>query len=267
MYYQIDALVYLNRLRYLPPWQKLGFTLTLMFLSYVSDSVVRLLISFWVVIWVVVYARIPIGVYLRLLMIPVGFWLMSFPVLALGLVSFKDLTLVTSDAWLGVNLGPIYLYLSKQGITQGVELFLRAIALTSSMYLLLLTTPFAEILQILTKIGCPHLLIELLALMYRFIFLLTQTTSQLLLAQRCRSGYTSFKKTIASLGLLVSQLLQRSLNNYRETVLALESRGFRGNILFWDLTIYQSKPRYTREAIAGCLCLLLYTIWEHVNRI
>lgn len=267
MHHQIDSLVYLNRLRYLPPTQKLVFTLMLIALIYASGAVVQLVIVCWLLVWVVGYAGIPLKFYGQLLIIPLGFWLLSLPAIALGWVWLKDLASVSPDVWVGFSLGSVYFYLSKTGITQAGELFGRAIALTSSMYFLLLTTPFAEILKILSNLHCPTLVIELLTLMYRFIFVLTETAHQLLLAQRSRGGYHNFRRSMASLGILVSQLLQRSLNNYRQTVLAFESRGFRGKIRFFYSIVYKSNPRYTREAIGGYLCLLSYTLWEYVNRI
>ena len=258
MHHQIDSLVYLNRLRYLPTKEKLLFTLMLFALSYLSGNVVQLVIAIWLLIWVVVYAGIPLGFYSKLLLIPLGFWLMSIPAIALEIVWNPNS--VYPEVWQGVSLGPVYLYLSQQGLIEGGELLIRALSLTSCMYFLLLTTPLMEILQVLEDLGCPSLLLELLALMYRFIAILTETTSELILAQQSRSGYSRPSRVMASLGLLVSQLLHHSLENYRQVVLGLNSRGFTGKFCFWQPNLHKSNPRYTLEAVVGYCCLVLYNL-------
>jgi cobalt/nickel transport system permease protein len=251
MHHKIDSLAYLNHLRYLPPGEKLVFTLMLLILIYLSSVKVQLVIIGWLILWVVVYAKIPLGFYLKLLLIPVSFWLLSIPAIAIAIGG------ITPDIWTGINIGKVYVYLSRQGMIQGGELLIRAIALTSSLYFLLLTTPLSEILGLLERLGCPRLIIELLTLMYRFIDILSDTASQFLLAQNCRLGYVNYKRGITSLGLLVSQLLRRSLENYRQIVLGLDARNFNGKIKFWQPILYKSNPRYTIEAIAG-YCFLLY---------
>ncbi len=254
MHHQIDSLVYLNRLRYLPPTEKLLFTLMLFILSYLGGSLVQILISIWLLIWIVVYAGIPLGFYYKLLMIPVGFGVMSIPAIALE-VSWGKIPLTQ-----GIGLGPVYLYLSQSGLIQGGELLIRAIALTSCMYFLLLTTPVLEILKVFAKLGCPSLILELLALMYRLIAILTETTSELLLAQQSRGGYSRRSRIIPSLGLLVTQIFKQSLEHYRQVVLALNSRGFTGKFRFWQPLGYKSNPRYTLEGIIGYICLVFCSL-------
>ena len=260
MHHQIDSLVYLNRLRYLPTKEKLLFTLMLFALSYFSGNVVQLVITIWLLIWVVVYAGIPWGFYSKLLLIPLGFWLMSIPAIALEIVWLNNPNSVYPEVGQGVRLGFVYLYLSQQGLIEGGELLVRALSLTSCMYFLLLTTPLMEILQVLENLGFPSLVLELLALMYRFINILTETTSELILAQQSRSGYNRPSRVMASLGLLISQLLHHSLENYRQVVLGLNSRGFIGKLSFWQPNLHKSNPRYTLEAIVGYSCLVLYNL-------
>lgn len=80
----------------------------------------------------------------------------------------------------------------------------RASSLTSCMYFILLTVPFVEILQVLRQLRCPSLMIELLALMYRFIFMLAATGTEPATAQRSRCGYLTGSRRLHSLGIIVS---------------------------------------------------------------
>jgi cobalt/nickel transport system permease protein len=91
------------------------------------------------------------------------------------------------------------------------------------MYFILLTTPFTEVLQVLRQLRCPALLTELL-LMYRFIFTLLAIVDDLWMAQNSRCSYRTWRRGMSSLGLLIGQLLQRVLINYRQVSLSLSPR-------------------------------------------
>ena len=267
MHHQIDSLAHTNRLRYLPPEHKLLFGITLFCLSWAAPFPLQVLITVWIAIWIVIYAQIPVSVYLKLQAIPLGFWLTSVPALVLGGVWLSDMQSVQPDVLWGVTLGNLFIYFSQQGLQQITLLFTRSLVLTSCMYFILLTVPFVEIVRILNKIGCPSLITELLTLMYRFIFLLTETASELLTAQQARIGYCNWKTGIRSVGIVVSQLLQRTLENYRQISLGLTSRGFTGELKVWYVRRYKPNFRYSAEAICGCVLLFVNIGWHYVTRI
>ncbi|MBM0744009.1 cobalt ECF transporter T component CbiQ [Phormidium sp. CLA17] len=259
----IDTLAYTNRLRQLPAEQKLLFASVLLLITYCTYIPVQVLIAIWISVWTVVYAGIPASVYLRLLSITAVFWLTSLPALVLSGVSLSALSSVQADVWQGFSLGNYYIYLSDHGVHQASELAARAIAATSCIYFVVLTVPFSEILDTLRRIGCPALLTDLLMLMYRFIFVLLRTARELWTAQQSRGGYRTHKLWMKSLGLLIGQLLRRTLENYRQVSLTLESRGFTG-----DFRVYRSRrgvpsKRYTLEALFGCTILLILTGWHY----
>jgi cobalt/nickel transport system permease protein len=263
MHHQIDSLAYTNQLRSLPPKQKLGFAFALFILGYLAPPLIQILITCWITRWVIIYAEIPASVYGKLLAIPVSFWIMSLPALVIGLS--WGMTLSTSDVLWGVSFGQMYLYLSSQGLEQARTIFLRAIALTSCMYFILLTVPFVEIIRVLRDLRCPTLITELLLLMYRFIFVLTETGSEMLTAQKSRLGYRNWRSGMRSLSLLVGQLLWRTLENYRQVSLGLMSRGFNGELRVLHTRRHRTNWRYTSEAIAGYVFLLILTGAHYVD--
>ncbi|WP_448562344.1 cobalt ECF transporter T component CbiQ [Trichothermofontia sp.] len=263
MHHHIDALAYTNRLRCLPPGHKLLFTGVLLGLSYLTPLSLQVLIVAWLARWIISYAGIPAPVYWRLQAVPLGFWLMSLPALILGWARSPQLAAIHTDIWQGIWVGPVYFYVSQQGTLQAGQGFGRLMAMTACLYFLLLTTPLVEIVRVLRRLGCPVLVTELLALMYRFIFLLTDTVAELLTAQTARLGYRTWRSRLHSLGLVVGQLLQRTLTHYRQTALGLAARGFTGEIRVWYPHRYQPSRRYAWEAIGGCGLLLLLTGWQH----
>jgi cobalt/nickel transport system permease protein len=86
---------------------------------------------------------------------------------------------------------------------------------------------------------------------------------ELLIAQQSRLGYGTWRTGMQSLGLLVGQLLQRTLHHYRQLSLGLAARGYTGRLQVWHSRRYQLDSRYVTEALAGYLCLLLLTGWHY----
>ena len=266
MNHQIDSLAYTNRLRGLPPSHKLSFAIALLILSLVSGAIVQLSIALWLAVWIVIYAGIPGKLYLRLLSLPLMFLLTSLPALAVGGIQFNQIQEIQWDIWQGwgMSTGTFYLYVSRTGIYQVSLLFARAFASTSCMYFILLTVPFTEILQILRQLRCPELVTELLLLMYRFIFSLLAIADELWIAQNSRCGYRTWKRGMHSLSILIGQLLQRTLVNYRQVSLSLASRGFNGELRVWNSYPYKPSRRYIFEAVFGCTVLtLLNVLFQH----
>jgi cobalt/nickel transport system permease protein len=263
----IDTLAYTNRLCRLPPAQKLGFAVVLLLITYLAPIPIQLVILGWVSVWVLVYARIPAGVYFRLLWLTAIFWLSSIPALILNGVGIVDVALVRSDSLWGWQWGNYYLYLSQHGLMQAGTLGVRTLAASACVYLLLLTVPFVAMLDILRRVGCPTLLTELLFLMYRFIFILLDTSRELWIAQQARGGYRTRRLWMRSVALLVSQLLQRTLLNYQQVSLGLAARGFNGEFRVWHSRSYQPMRRYTWEAAIGCTILVTLVGWMHVIKV
>lgn len=267
MHYLIDSFSYQNNLRTLPPEPKVIFAIALFTLSYFASSFLQIIIAIWLIIWVVIYAKIPCKFYLKLLLIPIGFYLLSLPALLIEIDWINHINNSNLDVIISLKLKNIYFYMSNQGIKQAIIILSRTLALTSCLYFMLLTVPFVELVRILDKWGFPSLFTELLTLMYRFIFLLTVTTEELLTAQKSRLGYSNFKSSFKSLSILIGQILRKTLENYRQIALGLQSRGYQGKLTVCHSRHYQKNWRYLIEAIAGYLVLLIIFIQENVNGI
>ena len=258
---QLDTLAYTNRLRGLPPEHKLIFAITILVISLSTHPPVQILITLWMGVWTVVYARIPAGIYLRVLMLASFFWLTSLPALMLNGVSLRDFVNVQADSWHGLTFGSYYIYISRSGIHQALIILTRAFASVSCLYFLMLTVPFTEILYTLRRLKFPALLTELLLLMYRFIFILLNTATELLIAQKSRGGYRNWRTSIKSLALLIGQMLQRTLQKYSQFSLGLETRDFAGEFRVWSPRHYHPSKRYIVEAICGCIVLIGLELW------
>ena len=262
---QIDTLAYTNRLRWLAPEQKLLFAIALLIIAAFTHPLVQVLIAVWMSTWTIIYARIPSKIYFKLVYVASFFWLTSLPALIINGVNISQLHLVQNDSVIGLYIGSYYLYISVHGLQQGLTILTRAIASLSCLYFIMLTIPFTELLQVLRRVGFPVLLTDLLLLMYRFIFVLLNTASELWTAQQSRGGYCTFSIGMKSLALLIGQLLKRTLENYRQVSLTLASRGFNGEFKVWHPHRYHLSKRYAIEAILGCASLIALDWYEHAT--
>ncbi|ARV62143.1 cobalt ECF transporter T component CbiQ [Nostocales cyanobacterium HT-58-2] len=264
---QIDTLAYTNRLRWLAPEQKLLFAIALLIIIAFAHPPMQILIAVWMSIWTVVYAGIPAKIYLKLVYVATLFWLTSLPALAINGVHLSHIHLLPDDSVAGLTFGSYYVYISHSGIEQGWTILTRAIASLSCLYFVMLTIPFSELLQTLRRIGVPVLLTELLLLMYRFIFVLLNTTFELWTAQQSRGGYRTFTTGMKSLALLIGQLLKRTMENYRQVSLSLAARGFSGELRVWHSHRYHSSKRYAIEAVVGCGVLIGLEFWQYAGMV
>jgi cobalt/nickel transport system permease protein len=252
----IDTLAYSNRLRHLPPSQKLWFAPIVLLLASIAHYPVQIVIFVWMSVWIVVYAGIPRQIYSLMMLGVMTFLVTSLPALVLeyaGNVSPE----IRADALWQIDVGSGQIYLSARGSMRAIELLLRSLASTSVLFFIVLTIPAIELATTCQKIGCPQILIELSLLVYRFIFLFVDTAQNIVTAQVSRGGYRTHRLRLNSLNLLVRQLIQRTATRYQQLTLGVKSRGFDREFRFWQPQSYQYSWRYAIESIVGCAMLVM----------
>lgn len=257
MHHHLDAYAYTNRLRPLPPQQKLIFALVVLGIALIAHPATQGVIFIWLSVWTVSYARTPVRVYGSVLVVMLLFLLTSIPALVLEIVPVDQRALIQTNSFGGMVVGNWYGFISQSGLVQAIEVGMRSIACTSCLLFILFTIPFAELLSILRQCRIPTVLIDLLLLIYRFIFLFLDVLTQLQLAQQARGGYRTRQRWMHSAGLLVSQLMVRSLQHYHRFSLALASRGFNGDFQVFSNPSYRYSKRYAIESLVGCVGLVI----------
>jgi cobalt/nickel transport system permease protein len=262
---QLDTLAYGNRLRQLPPVQKLSFALVVLGIAIFSHYPVQIAIFLWLSIWIVGYAGIPRAIYISMMVGVMMFLVTSLPALIINFASNAQLASLQQERLWGVNFGDGQLYLSHQGVRQAIDILTRSMASTTALFFIILTTPFIELAETFNRWGCPPILTELLLLSYRFIFLLAEVAQKIVTAQQARGGYRTRRLAMNSVSLLIRQLIQRTASRYQQLTLGVKARGFQQEFRFWQPYTYQYSQRYGLEAISGCLLLtmgeILYRIY------
>ncbi|HZP21828.1 MAG TPA: cobalt ECF transporter T component CbiQ [Terriglobales bacterium] len=123
------------------------------------------------------------------------------------------------------------LQVTEQGLRTATLLVLRVETAVSLCSLLVLCTPWAMVLQSLRALRLPREAVAMLAMTYRYVFLLVETASQMFESRRSRRvgilpGAEQRRMAARTAGVLLSKTVETS----NEVYLAMQSRGFRGEV-------------------------------------
>lgn len=134
------------------------------------------------------------------------------------------------------------LTVTHQGLRAATLLIVRVASSVFFALLLVLTTRWPALLKALRWIGFPHLLVFLMAMTYRYIYVLLQSANSLFLARQSRRvGPEAWRSAKEWIGAISGVLLGKSYSLSSEIYLAMVSRGFRGEPVV--LTDFQTHPR------------------------
>jgi cobalt/nickel transport system permease protein len=124
----------------------------------------------------------------------------------------------------GVALLSIF---QPHGTLVAVSIVVRSTLCLAAMILLTNTTPFADLLRALRGLRVPGLLLTVLALMYRYLFVLIDEAERMQRARRSRSFSGRRAHAWASLSTLAGQLFVRSSERAERIYAAMCARGWR----------------------------------------
>lgn len=192
--------------------------------------------------------------YGKMLLVPLAF-------LILGAVAIiVNISEIPLDAF-AIRLGDWYLTGSRAGVRKGLELCAVAMSAVSCLYFLALSTPVTDMLGVLRKIHLPSLLIELMLLIYRFIFILLDTAERIMTAQKCRLGNRNLSTGIRSFGMMGSALFIRSVKRAGALYDSMEARCYDGEIR----VLSRERPVRKKEILmigAWEILLVFVTLWS-----
>lgn len=179
--------------------------------------------------------KIPVMEYFRMVKIPLAFIFMS-TVAILIQISGDDSNAIDIDGLfrLSILIGGIYFYASADSVILAVSVGLKAIGAVSCMYMLTLSTPVGSIISVLKKAHVPSLILELMHLIYRYIFIMLDVYNKQRDAAQSRLGYVDFKTSLRTFSATLSNLLVMSLKRADDCYDAMESRGYDGELMFLE---------------------------------
>jgi cobalt/nickel transport system permease protein len=146
-----------------------------------------------------------------------------------GVIALPAIFLTPGDPVAAFAGGPVRI--TVQGVQTATLLVARVETAVTFTSLLVLCTPWTHVLKALRAFRLPQEAIMMLAMTHRYIFLLVETAAQMFESRQSRTvgplqGAAGRRITARSAGVLLSKSIELS----NEVYLAMQSRGFRGDI-------------------------------------
>lgn len=164
-------------------------------------------------------AGVPLSRLLRVAAPPLGFLLIGCLSLA-GSIDWRDGQLAAS--WL------------PDGWTPVARLAARSLGALAALLFLALTTPLVDLLSLFRRLRVPVVLIELMALSYRMLFVLSEALHDTHTAQAARLGYATPRLALRSLGSLTANLALQVWQRAHALDVAAQSRNIDGALRFLE---------------------------------
>ena len=169
-----------------------------------------------------ILAKIPGRIYVRLLLVPLSFALLSATVVAFMHGSGQTL--------FSVELNGLNLAIRDEGANLAALLIARTFGGMCSLFFIALTTPMIEIFAVLKSLRIPQSVIELSMMIYRYIFVFLDQAAMIHSAQLMRLGDAGTRNSINSFAMLSGVLFLRSWEQGERLIVAMDSRCYDGKL-------------------------------------
>ena len=236
-------------LQSLDPRVKIIGLLALVLDATLSRNIFTILIIFAFAMLLAIFSNVPIKT------LAVRAWLgaLSFT----GLIALPVLFITPGEIIWRVPL--LHWTITAQGLTSATYLLSRVETTVTLSLLLILCTLWTDVLKALRVLKIPIVFVVILGMTYRYLFVMLETAQNMFEARQSRligrlSGSESRRVASASVGVL----LTKSFYLNSEVYLAMQSRGFRGEV--YTLDEFQMRGR-DWFALAGFLLFAGIAFW------
>ncbi|PWI32242.1 cobalt ECF transporter T component CbiQ [Vibrio albus] len=166
--------------------------------------------------------RLSVRQYIQWLTIPAGFLFLSLLTAMIVYVTNRG-ELLAGLPFMGGYIGVTTETLNRSYVTLS-----RCACSIAATLCFVVTTPFNQCVQLLKSARLPSVLVEQVALTYRFIFIFIEEAHSLYCAQTLRFGYVNRRRSLKSLAMLSGVLLQRVLARHQQMQNALSVKLYQG---------------------------------------
>ena len=210
-------------LQALDPRAKLGMFLAVILAASLSSSILTLVALYAVILVAAAASRIPFDFFVRRVWLGIPFFA--------AIVVIPAIFFVDGPRLFELTLGPVTIAPSIPGLIGAVLFVIRVAVSVSLAVLLVLTTPWADLLKSLQAIRVPQVFILVLAMTYRYIFLFLHLANGMFEARKSRVvGRTSGNEQRRWIAGSMGNLLNRSVKMSNDVYAAMAARGFTGTI-------------------------------------
>ena len=251
--FSIDFYAYTSKIRQWNSTFKVSTAVLILILCIVLDNPY---VSFMVIIAMayvtIVKGELPIHEYLSILAVPIVFIFLGTFTIA---IDFSKQPMGQYNLYLGF----CYVFTSQAKLKEAVFLILKVFAAVSALQMMILSTPSSEIICVLRKAHVPKLIIELMNMIYRYIFILMDVYTKMKNSAESRQGYCDFKTSYYTFGSIASNMLVISLKKANSYYDAMEARCYDGDLIFWE---EDKKIEKIQIVTAAVFIIFLILLWS-----
>lgn len=220
----IDKLAYMSPMRRTSPFLKSTIAIGALLISVGMQSfAVAVIVLISMGYLTVYYGKVSLSAYKNMMLAPAAFLFMG------TLAILFDVTSVKQDL-INIPIGSMYISSSVNNLITVSRLIIVAISSVACLYFLSSTTPMTDIILVLNKLRCPAILVELMMLIYRFIFVIGDVATTITQAQESRLSNISRRRHIKAIGQMLSVLLIRAIDKSNKLYNSMEARCYDGRI-------------------------------------
>lgn len=250
--FQIDFYSYASKIRGWNPTFKVSLSVVLLILCItLNNPYVSAAVLIAMAYLTIVKGGLPVHEYFLVLTIPIVF-------IFLGTV-----TIAVDFAWqpmgqYNLHLVFFYIYTSQEKLKEMFFIILKAFAAVSTLQMMALSTPSSEIISVMKKAHVPKLIIELMNMIYHYIFILFNVYSQMKNSADSREGYCDFKTSLHTFGGIISNMLVISMKKTSVYYDTMESRCYDGEMIFLE---EDKKVEMKQIILTAVFIISLFLIW------
>ena len=242
-----DNVAQQSAFRQIHPGTKLLLCLGSLLICLVSPSPIVPIVSGIALSLVLVGpGRVPPSVYGAVLLGPVVFTVASIFILLLLVGGGEVVWRWNPVSWLNLTI-------TEGAVRQGTLVLCRVFGCSVSLFFFALSTPMTDLFNGMKRVGLPVVLVDLMMIIYRYIFITLDTGLEIWHAQVMRLGYGRSREAIRSFSTLCGMLFVASWNAGEDLVRAMDCRCYDG--VFPSLG--QAEPVRARSLLPVVLYLAL----------
>jgi cobalt/nickel transport system permease protein len=217
----LDDVAQNSTFRHIHPGTKILLGLGSLLICLVSPTPVVPLISGIVLSLVLLIpARVSPLVYGELLLAPAIFTACSILVL-LFMLGGGEVIWRFPVSWINLTI-------TDNAARQSVLILFRVFGCMVSLFFIALTTPMTDLFNIMKRCRIPVELIDLMMIMYRYIFITYEQAREIWQAQIMRLGYSRVKESVRSFSMLCGMLFISSWIAGEDLIRAMDCRCYDG---------------------------------------
>ncbi|WKY47440.1 cobalt ECF transporter T component CbiQ [Eubacteriaceae bacterium ES3] len=250
--FELDVHAFASHLKSWSPEFKVGLAVVLLLICIILDNPgVSIMILMATGYLTMIKGGLAVREYFSLMTIPLSFILLG--TITIGI----DFSWQPIDVY-ALHLGFFYINTSPEKIIEMLLMMLKVFAAVSALLMMSLTTPSSEIISVMRKAHVPSLIIELMNLIYRYIFILMDVFIKMKNSASSREGYCDYRTSLRTFGGIVGNMLIVSMKKASAYYTAMEARCYDGELLFLE---DEKEIRGVQLLAAALLITGIFLVW------